>query len=382
MNETERKKNFIINVAYLAVLVALFYIFIRFGFGIFFPFMLAFFVAMVLQKPTGFLSEKLHLKRGIVSAILVILLVLVFLLIVSLIGARIVTEFKGFFSFIMSKLDNVPAFIDQIENWFKSNMTFLPESVRSTLSNSISSFLENTFTTTGAPEKSQAFDLSTMISPIWNVISSAKQIPTILVAFLVSIVTCCFMTSDFPRIRNFIFNQFSDEKGKKLSRAKFIIFSSLGKMGKAYAIILSVTFIELLLGLSLLKLLGAYTGGYVFVIALLTAIIDIIPVLGTGSVLIPWALVSFITGDIGLGIGLLVMYGVITVIRQVMEPKLVAGQLGLPPFLTLMAMYIGSQIFGIFGIFLLPLSIIFIKALNDEGIVHLYKTGVKKESTI
>jgi predicted PurR-regulated permease PerM len=125
--------------------------------------------------------------------------------------------------------------------------------------------------------------------------------------------------------------------------------------------------------------MNIYTGGYIVIISLLTAIIDIIPVFGTGSVLIPWAIISFITGNYAQGIGLLVLYAVITVIRQVLEPKLVAGQLGLPPFLTLMAMYIGSQLFGVLGIFLLPLSIITIKALNDEGIIHLYKPMKKKE---
>ena len=214
-----------------------------------------------------------------------------------------------------------------------------------------------------------------------SIISSAKQIPFVLVGILVSIITCCFMTADYPNIRDFILNQFTEEKAKKISQAKHLIFSFLGKMGKAYALILTITFIELAVGLSLLSVLNIYTGGYIVIIALLTAIIDIIPVLGTGSVLIPWSLISIITGNYALGIGLLVMYAIITVIRQVIEPKLVAGQLGLPPFLTLMAMYIGSQIFGVLGIFLLPLSIITVKALNDEGIIHLYKPLKKKEAT-
>ena len=372
MNEVERKRKFIIDIVYIALLIGLFYLFMHYAFGLFFPFIFAFFIAICLQKPVRAITKKTKLKRGLTSTILVLLLVLVVLLIISLIGARVVSEFKGFFSFLMSKLENVEALIVQIENWFSNNLTFLPDSVKSSLSDTITNFLHNTFVSAEQAETS-SFDISSLASPLMSVISSAKQIPYLLVGALVSIITCCFMTADYPNIRDFILRQFSEEKSKKISRAKHLIFSFLGKMGKAYALILTITFFELVIGLSFLKLIKVYTGGYIFVIAILTAIIDIIPVLGTGSVLIPWSVFSLITGNYSLGIGLLIMYAVITVIRQVIEPKLVAGQLGLPPFLTLMAMYIGSQLFGVFGIFLLPLAIITLKALNDDGIIHIYK---------
>ena len=381
MNDVERKRKFIIEVVYIAVLIALFYIFMHYGFGLFMPFVIAFFVAICLQRPVNFFVKKTPLKRGIVSTLLVLLIVFAIITIVSLIGARIVSEFKGFFQFLMSKFENVPEFIVQIKKWFANNLNFLPDSVKTSMSDTITNFLQNTFVSDEEVEKSSTFSFGSLMSPIMSILSSAKAIPYVLVGILVSIITCCFMTSDYPNIREFVLNQFPEEKAKKISQAKQLIFSFLGKMGKAYALILTITFIELVMGLSLLSVLGIYTGGYIVIIALLTAIIDIIPVLGTGSVLIPWSVVSFITGNYALGIGLLVVYAIITVIRQVIEPKLVAGQLGLPPFLTLMAMYIGSQIFGVLGIFLLPLSIITIKALNDEGIIHVYKPVKKKDKT-
>lgn len=380
MNEVERKRKFIIDVVYIAILIALFYIFMHYGFGLFMPFVFAFFVAICLQRPVRFFVKKTPLKRGAVSTILVLLLVFVIITVVSLIGARIVSEFKGFFQFLMSKFENVPEFIVQIKKWFANNLNFLPDSVKTSLSDSITGFLQNTFVSAEKVEQnSTSFSFGTLLSPIMSLLKNAKQIPFVLIGILVSIITCCFMTSDYPNIRDFILNQFSEEKSSKIVQAKHLVLSYLGKMGKAYALILTITFVELVIGLSLLSVLNIYTGGYVVIIALLTAIIDIIPVLGTGSVLIPWAVISFITGNYALGVGLLIVYVIITVIRQVIEPKLVAGQLGLPPFLTLMAMYIGSQIFGVLGIFLLPLSIITIKALNDEGIIHLYKPLKKKD---
>ncbi|MBE6835835.1 MAG: sporulation integral membrane protein YtvI [Ruminococcaceae bacterium] len=380
MNDVERKRKFIIDVVYIAILIALFYIFLHYGFGLFMPFVFAFFVAICLQRPVNFIVKKTPLKRGIVSTLLVLLLVFLAITAVSLIGARIVSEFKGFFQFLMSKFENVPDLIIQIKKWFADNLNFLPDTVKTSISDAITNFLNNTFVSAEEVEKSSSsFSVGSLVSPLMSIISSAKQIPFVLVGILVSVITCCFMTSDYPNIRDFILHQFPEEKSKKISQAKHLVFSFLGKMGKAYALILTITFVELVIGLSLLSVMNIYTGGYIVIISLLTAIIDIIPVFGTGSVLIPWAIISFITGNYAQGIGLLVLYAVITVIRQVLEPKLVAGQLGLPPFLTLMAMYIGSQLFGVLGIFLLPLSIITIKALNDEGIIHLYKPMKKKE---
>ena len=79
-----------------------------------------------------------------------------------------------------------------------------------------------------------------------------------------------------------------------------------------------------------------------------------------------------------MAIGIMVLYAFITVMRQFIEPKLVAGQLGLPPFITIIGMYIGVKLFGFIGLFAVPLTIIFIKLLNDEGIIHLWKTSASK----
>ena len=93
---------------------------------------------------------------------------------------------------------------------------------------------------------------------------------------------------------------------------------------------------------------------------------------GAGTVMVPWAIINFFNGNIGLGIGLLVMYATITVIRQILEPRLVAMNVGIHPVLTLMGMYLGVQIFGVIGIFILPITFVLLKALNDEGIIHLW----------
>ena len=114
------------------------------------------------------------------------------------------------------------------------------------------------------------------------------------------------------------------------------------------------------------------------IIAAITAVLDILPILGTGTVLIPWSLYSFVSGNIGLGIGLAIIYATVFVIRQVIEPKLVAGQLGLSPIVTIAALYFGLKLFGVIGMFVTPVFIIMLKLLNDEGIIHLWKSSEKE----
>ena len=185
------------------------------------------------------------------------------------------------------------------------------------------------------------------------------------------------MTADYDLITRFIYCQFPKEKRKDLTRAKQLLKMNLGKMAKAYALIMLVTFTEVFVGLTILKMIGLFNSSYIAVIAIVTAIVDIIPVLGTGTIVLPWAAYSFITGNIGMGIGLMVLYITVTVIRQIVEPKLVAGQLGLPPFVTLIAMYLGLKIFGVLGVFILPIIAIMVKLLNDEGIIDLWKSPTR-----
>ncbi len=183
------------------------------------------------------------------------------------------------------------------------------------------------------------------------------------------------MVTSYKEIKEFIYRQISEEKGKKLSQTKTVLFSTLGKMAKAYCLLMLITFSEISIGLGLLKVAGIYEVNYILVIAIVTALVDIVPVLGTGTILIPWSAYLLITGEFGGGIGLLVMYAIITVIRQIIEPKLVADQVGLPPVITIMSMYIGAKVFGPIGIFLLPIIVILIKLLNDKGIIKIFKTS-------
>ena len=379
MDKIEKRRSFIINTVFVVIIVGLFYLAIKYALGIVWPFVVAFFLAMLLQRPVNFLSTKTPLKRGISSVIMVLFVLVIVGSIVGLIIGRIVMELKGFFDYLLIKMEDAPAFVDQIQAWLSDTFSFLPKSLHESIMTATENFLnrlmgiEAKASADAIQAESSGIDFSLLSSPLGAVWGTAKQIPMIAVGVLVCVVSCCFMTTDYRTLRDMILSQLSQKRQSAVIRTKQVTFSTLGKMGKAYSIILFVTFMEMLLGLSFLKLIHVYDSGYIFAIAFITAVVDIIPVLGTGTILIPWALWSLFTGDVGLGIGLLVVYAIISVIRQVIEPKLVASQLGLPPFVTIMAMYIGSQLFGFIGLFLLPITVMLLKVLNDEGVIHIFK---------
>lgn len=121
-----------------------------------------------------------------------------------------------------------------------------------------------------------------------------------------------------------------------------------------------LTFLQMFIGLALLRV------PYAFILAFLIALVDFLPLLGTGIILIPWAVVSLLLGEIKLGIGLLVLYAVSSVIRQILEPKLIGEGLGLHPLLSLISMYAGLRLFGVWGMILAPLITAGIKSVVGQ----------------
>ncbi len=383
LSSTERKRKTIINIIYYALLLALFYCFMKYAFGLFFPFIVAFVVAMALQRPINFISGKTKVKKGIVSGVTVLLLVAVIGFLVSLLGVKIWDALLEFVEFLKRKFGDLPNFLDKAEIWVADRIAFLPDSFENTLNKNVENIVDNlkeslaghaeVQSTIKLPQFIKNIDISALGSSISGVWNTVKQIPTVFLATVVSIFACCFMAADYDRLVGFIKRQFAG-KSDNFGKAKRIVTTSFKNLIKAYVLIILVTFSEMLLGLGALKVLGIYKGSWIFFIAFGTAIVDIFPVLGTGTILLPWSLYSFISGDIPMGFGVLVLYVFITVMRQFIEPKLVAGQLGLPPFVTIIGMYIGLKLFGIIGMFMVPLTIILIKLLNDEGVIHLWKT--------
>ncbi len=382
MDKAEFRRKKIINIVYYAIVLGLTYLFLKYCFSMFLPFMVAFFIAIIVQRPTNFLTRKTKIKKGITATILVLLVYLIVVALISLIGVKLVDGIKSLIAFIQGKLTDIPTLIENIKNWSLNTIGFLPDSLEEKATKSMVPFFE------ALKEKSateiagfimdkasngEKFSLSSLSTPLSGLWSTAKQIPSAFVAVMITIVSSCFMAVDYDRLVKFIKGQISPENEKKLSATKRIVFKSLGKLIKSYILIICITGIEIFIGLNFLTLIGIYKDGNIIALSLIIAVLDILPVIGTGTFMVPWAIYSLITGKLGLAIGLFVVYAIIYIVRQIIEPKIVGGTVDLPPFVTLMGMYIGSQLFGVIGIFLVPILIIIIKLLNDEGIIHIWK---------
>lgn len=387
MNLVEKRRETLINTAYFAVAVVLYSLFLKYAFWLAAPFIIAFIVALFLQKPIRLISQKTKIKRSIVGAISVFLILSVIVTAIVLVGYRLVSEFKGLGSYLLDRLHDLPELIRTAESWVISHLAFLPDSIENSLADTISGFIDNLllYVEQGKPAdgrelSASGFDLSLITTPLGGILSTAKHIPAILTAALISIIACFFVTCDYDSITKLVKNNISEEHEATIIKVKKLFGDIIGKMIKSYATIIFVTFCEITIGLNVLKLIGVYDGGYIVAISVGTALLDILPVFGTGTVLVPWAVINFFNGNIGLGIGLLVIYGLITVIRQILEPRLVAMNVGLPPIVTLAGMYLGLQLFGVIGLFALPITFVMLKVLNEEGIIHLWTARSKINS--
>ena len=418
MKDVEKRRGTIINVIYFAMILAIAFLLVRYALGVCLPFMIAFVLALLVQRPKNFLVRKTFLKNGAASVICVFLLLIVLVALVSLIGVRVFAKVQDFVNYIAMQFQNVESVVDNIQAWLMSVIAKLPEFLRNTLNESATDLfakLHDYINSSAAADTAAAvadaaaagaagvtdptvvaaadaaasssgglagllsgsFKLSWITTPLSSLISTAKQIPSMLITVVITLVASCFMATDFDKMMNFFKLQFPERRRADVERAKVLLKTSLGKMARAYALIMLVTFIEMSVGLTVLKLIGVYSSNYILMVAAVTAIVDIVPVLGTGTIVLPWAVYSFITGNFGMGIGLIILYAAITVIRQFIEPKLVAGQLGLSPIVTITALYLGLKAFGVLGMLVTPLLVIMLKLLNDEGIIHLWKSPAR-----
>ncbi len=383
--KTDKRWNFIVNTAYFVIILGLAYFLFDRCLSLFLPLLVAFFVAMLLKRPIAYIDRKTPLKRGLISVILVLSVLGIGVGLLVLLGFKIAPEIRGFFTYVYSRINDLPQLILMFKNWLLGVLANLPESFTADLSVTVADFLDNLAENglAGLNVKTDSFNWTSVISTGGDIlINTVGQFPSLVISFVITIISSVFVCSDYEHIRDFILSQMSEENGRKLYHAKQLAVSSMFKMVKAYGLIFLITAFEMTIALSVLKLIGVYTSDYLFIIAILIALVDIIPVLGTGTVLIPWGVISLLTGKIGLGIGLLITYAVVLVIRQILEPKLVSGQIGLPPIVTITSMYIGTKVLGVFGFFIMPFLVTIVNEMNKAGIIHLFNPTRKKADVV
>lgn len=376
-SKTEKKRAFLINLLFIAAVLGLIYVFFKYLFWPVAPFLLSFFFAMLIQRPLRWLTNKTHGKgRGIWSVVLVLLSIAIILIPVILLIGNLVRELRDFISYLIGQLSDFPKFLADLQEMLLKALSFLPDNIYSTAAQKITEIISSLTTD---------FDLSsiglnsdtvknTITSGVAGIYNVARNVPSAILGIVIGIIAWILFAKDYRSVVNFIQLQLPESKKNLLVEIKQVFSNTILKMVKAYLLIMFITFCELSIGFTILSIAGIMSNSYIYLIALGICIFDILPVAGSGGILIPWAIVSIVMGNTAQAIGLLVIYVVITVIRQYIEPKIVGDSLGVNPLITLGGLYFGLKLFGVLGMFIVPILIMTIKAFNDTGRIHLWKT--------
>lgn len=344
----EKRKEFIINVTYIAIICALIYIGINYLLSVLFPFIMAFlFAYFSIRICRRFFTEDDHLHRGLTLAALYIALLLIIVLLVSLGITKLGDFIRTLPAFYKNTLE---PYIGQLETAFLDLGSSLPESISAafySMTDDIFEGLKNV--------------LSSVAGGMVNITTSIiKSAPETLVSIIVMIVSSFYMIFDYENIARWFTNVMPEKVLPIFFEIKDFFENTLFKVVGSYAMIMGLTFIELFIGLALI---GISNSG---MWALIISFLDILPILGVGTVLIPWGISCLITGKVLLGIEILVIYLMITVIRNIVEPRLVGTNLGLHPLATLIAMITGLRLFSVVGMFGLPLTLSFFVSRDKE----------------
>ena len=361
---TEKKKKFIIDTAYLALVLALGYVSLQFVLPLLMPFVLAFLIAYMLRRPIRFFSRVFHVPKGLAAVLLVVLTYGAIGLLLALAGIRITATIASLVQQIPSIYNNyiLPDLTD-LFTWLEDLLARLDPSLMSALE-----------------------ELQTqLLNMLWQLVSSlsgllmggvsfatslATSLPGFLIRVLLMVISTFFIAIDYEKIVKFVLGCLRGHTRDVILQIKSYVVGTLFVCIRSYALIMSITFLELALGLTVIGVDRS------LLIAFLISVFDVLPVLGTGGIMIPWTILTALQGNYPLSAGLLTVYLIITVIRNIIEPKIVGSQIGLHPVVTLSSMFVGAQLFGVLGLFGFPIGLSLLRHLNDNGTLRVYKTGL------
>lgn len=207
-------------------------------------------------------------------------------------------------------------------------------------------------------------NLSNFLKPVADLATGTFQfaisLPQAVIFILVTILATYFMSSDKHRIAQFLDSQIPSEWLKNTRNVINNLFTALFGWLKAQLILMTITFSEVLVGFLIIGIENA------LLLALIIALVDALPILGTGSILLPWAVIDLLSGNTRQGLSLALLWLIIIFVRQLIEPKVVGQQIGIHPLFTLFGMYLGLKFMGVLGMFLGPITIVIIKYILES----------------
>ena len=313
----------------LYIILVLIVVYLIFKLGIFlFPFTLALFFSIMTQPFSRFLEKKLKFSQKIATIVSIVLFLVIFLGFISLSALRLSGEIYKLSINLNKYSKEAQSLWNTTIDKVYSLLGYFPEGFDEQVKNSINGFI-----------RMGTSKLGSFINSLINFITS---IPTIILYICITILSTFFISLDKNKIMAFLEQHV------------------LGSYIRAQIILMTICFFELLISFNILSFLK-FNLQYPLIFSIVICIIDALPILGAGAVLLPWSLISFVTGDINLGLALLVIYFLVLSVRQMLEPKLISQNLGVHPLVTLISMYSGFKFFGVIGFLIGPVVMIILK---------------------
>ena len=357
--ETEKRRAFIIDFAYLALMLVTAFIVLKYALPLLAPFVIGFIIAYILRKPIRFLAAKLRLNRKLVAVAVVLVFYCTIGLMITLLGMKAFSATKD----LVLDLPTIynahfePMLIGMFNNMEESILS-MDDSLIATLEELSDQMLQS---------------LGQMVSGlsvgVMSAISGfASSLPVLFIKLLLMIISTFFIAADYDRLTGFMLRQLNGKSSQIFMQVKEYVGGTLFVCIRSYGLIMSITFLELSVGLTLIGVENSV------LIALTIAIFDILPVLGTGGIMVPWTIITALQGNYSMSLALLVVYLIITVVRNILEPKIVGSRIGLHPVVTLASMFVGVQLFGVLGLFGFPICLSLLRHLNDNGTIHIFKS--------
>ena len=320
--------------------------------SLFMPFVLALVTAWLLNPMVKGLQRRLGLSRGVLSLFLILLAFAaaggaLFGLGYSLFSevSALLADWQGAWAALQTGVDAAGAWLDKL-------LAYLPGELRV--------FIDENLDRLWAA----LYDWVSAVAPALGARAGnfAMGVPSFVVALIVFIMAAYFITADYPHYRFLMTDRLPPEVRTFVSHVKHTALGAFAGYVRAEVIISIGVFAILLVGFLLIG------QSYAVLLALLLAVLDFIPIIGSGTIMVPWAVIDLITGDWTHALGLMVVWGVVCVFRRVAEPKAVGSQTGLSPILSLISMYVGMRLAGVLGMILGPVLCLVVLNVARTGI--------------
>ena len=303
------------------------------------PFVLALVTAWLLNPVVKGLQRRLGLSRGVLSLFLILLAFAAAGGILFGLGYSLFSEVSALLDNWEGSWDTLQTGADALGAWLDKLLAYLPAEVE-------------TFVNENLDQLWSAFSgwVSSVVPMVGTWAGSiAMGVPSFVVALIVFIMAAYFITADYPHYRFLLAGRLPPEVRSFVAHVKHTALGAFAGYVRAEVIISAGVFAILLVGFLFIG------QPYAVLLALALAVLDFIPIIGSGTIMVPWAVIDLVTGSWTHALGLLVVWGIICVFRRVAEPKAVGSQTGLSPILSLISMYVGMRLAGVLGMILGPI---------------------------